>query len=306
MVVRDHHEVEIDSEAAGGPLNELALFAGVGGSILASKLLGWYTVCAVEAEPYRREVLLRRQRDGLLPLFPIWDRVEIFDGRSWKGKIDILTADFPCRPWTWATQKSGTRNINLWSETKRIIAEVDPPLVFLQQVPRLLLGAYFGEILGGLHTLGYDAVWDCFSASSVGASHERDRLFILCRKRRALDPSKKQDIISSYSLKREFKGQILLGRGQEATPRDGTISHPLCWWSSQPRVDRVAHGCPDRVERLETLGDGQVPAVVVSAWRWLTKKLKTKKLKTWVTKNRSPYRTAARRPQRPLGIPNTC
>ena len=62
-------------------MNELALFAGAGGGILGAALLGWNTVCAVEIERYPRECLLQRQRDGILPRFPIWDDVCTFDGK---------------------------------------------------------------------------------------------------------------------------------------------------------------------------------------------------------------------------------
>lgn len=66
-------------------MNELALFAGAGGGILGGKLLGWRTVCAVELDAYCRRVLLARQRDGFLPRFPIWDDVQTFDGKPWRG-----------------------------------------------------------------------------------------------------------------------------------------------------------------------------------------------------------------------------
>jgi DNA (cytosine-5)-methyltransferase 1 len=66
-------------------VNELALFAGAGGGILGGKLLGWRTVCAVELDAYCRRVLLARQRDGFLPRFPIWDDVQTFDGKPWRG-----------------------------------------------------------------------------------------------------------------------------------------------------------------------------------------------------------------------------
>lgn len=52
-------------------MNELHLFAGAGGGILGGILCGHSCVCAVEIEPYCRKVLLQRQRDGLLPRFPI-------------------------------------------------------------------------------------------------------------------------------------------------------------------------------------------------------------------------------------------
>ena len=81
-------------------MNELALFAGAGGGLLASKILGWDTVCAVEIEEYPREVLQQRQRDGYLEPFPIWDDVRSFNGKEWTGKIDIITGGFPCQPFS--------------------------------------------------------------------------------------------------------------------------------------------------------------------------------------------------------------
>ena len=78
-------------------MNELHLFAGVGGGILGGILLGHTTVCAVEIEPYCRRVLLQRQRDGILPKFPIWDDVCTFDGKPWRGKVDVVCGGFPCQ-----------------------------------------------------------------------------------------------------------------------------------------------------------------------------------------------------------------
>ena len=78
-------------------MNELALFAGAGGGILGGHLLGWRTVCAVEIEDYPRRVLLQRQADGFLPRFPIWDDVCTFDGKPWRGKVDVISGGFPCQ-----------------------------------------------------------------------------------------------------------------------------------------------------------------------------------------------------------------
>lgn len=76
--------------------NELALFAGAGGGILGGHLLNWRTVCAVEIEPFCAAVLAKRQEDGYLPPFPIWDDVSTFDGKPWRGKIDVISGGFPC------------------------------------------------------------------------------------------------------------------------------------------------------------------------------------------------------------------
>ena len=78
-------------------MNELALFAGAGGGILGGHLLGWRTVCAVEWEAYPASVLCARQNDGLLPPFPIWDDVQTFDGKPWRGIVDVVSGGFPCQ-----------------------------------------------------------------------------------------------------------------------------------------------------------------------------------------------------------------
>jgi len=59
-------------------LYTLHLFAGTGGGILADILLGHTPICAVEIEEYPRRVLLQRQLDGILPVFPVWDDVTTF------------------------------------------------------------------------------------------------------------------------------------------------------------------------------------------------------------------------------------
>jgi DNA (cytosine-5)-methyltransferase 1 len=161
-------------------LRELALFAGCGGGLLGSRLLGWRTVCAVEIEPYRREVLMRRQRDGLLDVFPIWDDVRTFDGRAWRGAVDIVTAGFPCQPFSIAGKKRGGEDErNGWPDTIRIIREVGPRFALLENVPGLLVHEYFGTVLGDLAEAGFDAEWCVLGADDVGAPHRRKRLWIL-------------------------------------------------------------------------------------------------------------------------------
>jgi len=78
-------------------MNELHLFAGAGGGILAGQLLGHRCVCAVEWEPYAQAVLVARQNDGTFPPFPIWDDVQTFDGKPWAGIVDIVAGGFPCQ-----------------------------------------------------------------------------------------------------------------------------------------------------------------------------------------------------------------
>ena len=109
-------------------MNELALFAGAGGGILGGHLLGWRTVCAVEFAAYPRRVLLARQRDGMLPRFPIWDDVRTFDGKPWRGKVDVVSGGFPCTDISAAGKGAGIEgeHSGLWGEMARIIGEVRP------------------------------------------------------------------------------------------------------------------------------------------------------------------------------------
>lgn len=76
-------------------LRTLHLFAGAGGGLLADLLLGHVPVAAVEIDPYCQQVLSARQKDGILPWFTIFDDVRTFDGRRFKGLVDIVAGGFP-------------------------------------------------------------------------------------------------------------------------------------------------------------------------------------------------------------------
>lgn len=161
-------------------MNELHLFAGTGGGILGGMLLGHTCVCAVEIEPYCRKVLLQRQRDGMLPKFPIWDDVRTFDGKPWRGKVDIICGGFPCQDISCAGKGAGIEGerSGLWSEFARIISEVRPRYAFVENSPMLAVRG-LGRVLGDLSKIGYDARWCVMGADDVGAPHIRKRMWIL-------------------------------------------------------------------------------------------------------------------------------
>ncbi|MGY2263539.1 DNA cytosine methyltransferase [Pseudomonas sp. SDO5561_S422] len=161
-------------------MNELALFAGSGGGILGGHLLGWRTVCAVERDAYSAQVLAQRQNDRALPTFPIWSDVCSFDGEPWRGLVDVVSGGFPCQDISAAGTGAGIDGARsgLWREMARIIGEVRPELVYLENSP-LLVGRGLAVVLGDLAEMGYDAQWCIVSASDCGAPHQRDRIWLV-------------------------------------------------------------------------------------------------------------------------------
>ena len=161
-------------------LNTFHLFAGAGGGILADLLLGHNPIGACEIEPYPRDVLLARQRDGHLPSFPIWDDVCSLDGTPWKGTVDVLCGGFPCQDISAAGKGAGItgERSKLWKEYARLIGEMQPRFVFAENSP-LLRTRGLGVVLEDLASLGYNARWGIIGARSVGAPHKRDRMWVL-------------------------------------------------------------------------------------------------------------------------------
>ena len=160
-------------------MNELALFAGAGGGILGGHLLGWRTVCAVERDAYAAGVLLARQNDGSLSPFPVWDDVRTFDGRPWRGVVDVVSGGFPCQDISVAGKGGGITGARsgLWAEMARIIGEVGPRFVLVENSPALTRRG-LDRVLSDLASLGFDAEWGVLGASVVDAPHKRDRIWI--------------------------------------------------------------------------------------------------------------------------------
>lgn len=162
-------------------MRELALFAGAGGGILASHLLGWRTVCAVENNDYAASVLVQRQNDGILPAFPIWRDIRDFDGRAWRGSVDLISGGFPCQDISVAGKGKGIEGgerSGLWREFARVICEVRPAFVFVENSP-VITKRGLDVVLGDLAEMGYDAEWLVLGADEVGAPHVRKRFWLL-------------------------------------------------------------------------------------------------------------------------------
>lgn len=335
-----------------GGLNELALFAGAGGGILGSHLLGCTTVCAVERDAYAAQVLAQRQNDGILPAFPIWSDIKSFDGRPWRGIVDVISGGFPCQDISSAGKGAGIdgERSGLWSEMARIISEVRPREVWVENSP-MLVSRGLARVIGDLTQMGYDAHWTRFSASNFGAPHQRDRLWIVaytksirCEKnglsirteqKKSLFGIDCEDVGNTSSERcdtwrhnnRKYDRHITCTTSEDSAALANTESigwqqtredqqslsewsswkgeelsntsslrlqgQGKSWFSSDPaenqewqtdrtfyecvghiwgiksRLGRVADGVAHRVDRLKAIGNGQVPIVAKSAFKYL-------------------------------------
>jgi DNA (cytosine-5)-methyltransferase 1 len=238
-------------------MNELALFAGAGGGILGGKLLGWRTVCAVEYDAYAASVLVARQNDGCLEPFPVWSDVRTFDGRPWRGIAEVVSGGFPCTDISAAGKGAGItgKQSGLWTEMARIVGEVRPRFVFVENSP-LLVKRGLAVVLGDLAEMGYDARWGIVGAHHVGAPHKRHRAWIV-----------------GDSNDEGLEGlRHTHGAAVEAQPfssNSGTAAWREDWRSAATKFCRVDDGMAHRVDRLKAIGNGQVPAVAALAWRLL-------------------------------------
>lgn len=170
------------SDVATHPqLNCIHLCSGYGGFELGFKLAGINarTVAHVERDTYAAATLVARMGEKALDQAPIWDDLTTFDSPAWRGKVDCITAGFPCQPFSAAGKQLGTDDHRwIWPAIKRIILDVEPSFVFLENVPQLVRGG-LAFVLSDLAELGFDAEWGLYSAAEVGAPHKRDRFWLL-------------------------------------------------------------------------------------------------------------------------------
>jgi DNA (cytosine-5)-methyltransferase 1 len=290
-------------------MRELALFAGAGGGLLASQLLGWRTTCAVEIDPYCRDRLLDRQRDGCLPSFPIWDDVRTFDGRPWRGHIDVISGGFPCQDISAAGQGAGITGSRsgLIFEMLRIVDEARPSFVFAENSPQLRTKGR-ATIVERFISMGYVGRVGVLGARDIGANHKRKRMWIVavaknlgCKPGRRermegrLEAAANSDRVRrlqqegrilqigqwfGYSAKQpadtESIGGIRLSVGKteaHTQSRDNAKhanTHAVTDWWRLPRFAGVDDGMADRMDRIKATGNGQVPGVAALVWSVLT------------------------------------
>lgn len=165
-------------------LHALSLCAGVEGLGLGLQLaLGdaIRTVAYVEREAFAAAALVARMEEATLDRAPIWDDVVTFDGRPWRGVVDLVTAGFPCPPFSQAGLRLGAEDFRyLWPDVLAVIRDVGPSLVFVENVADFAIHPDgLRRVVGDLAEAGFDTEWDSYSATETGATQGRERIFVL-------------------------------------------------------------------------------------------------------------------------------
>lgn len=288
-----------------GDLRGLSLCAGYAGLDLGITIAEprYRTVCYVEREAHAAATLVARMADAALDQAPVWDDLKSFDGRPWRDRIHILSAGYPCQPFSHAGKRRGKRDPrHLWPDVERIIAEVRPGVVFAENVEgHIDLG--FAEVETRLRRLGYRSKAGLFTAREAGARHRRRRLFILAYangfgcglyarpSRRRHDPTSipvqcgederwaVQPVERGKGLDAAMAGDAIIGMDAD---RDAPLAAPgpgeLQLWRRiidrrpdlQPAILRMGHGMADRVDRTRGAGNGVFSMAAALAWRTLS------------------------------------
>jgi DNA (cytosine-5)-methyltransferase 1 len=309
-------------------LKHLDLFSGIGGFSLGLESAGLVeTVAFCDFDQYCQKVLKKN-----FPGVPIYGDVKELNHDKLKAdgidQIDIITGGYPCQPFSVAGRKKGEEDPrHVWPEMFRLIRELRPTWVIGENVGgHIKLG--LDSVLENLESEGYSARTFSISASSIGANHKRERVWIVAHsnemQRQFLRGQKSEQRQETFEGTSERSGTSIsmadterLGRtegtekseelereessnqldhcgqgctkcqscqtmanseGSEGNVNDsnggngkapqeelfgehGSASGVSAWWSVEPSVGRVAHGVPDRVDRLKCLGNSVVPQI---------------------------------------------
>lgn len=159
----------------------LELFAGYGGLGLGvTAATGAEPVVYVERGAFAAAVLVARMAEAALARAPVWDDVGTFDGRPWRDQVDCVVGGSPCQDLSLAGKRAGLAGARsgLWREMLRIVDETGPAFVWWENVGGAISSA-LGVVTEDLEGLGFRVAACTLLASDVGATHERNRLFVL-------------------------------------------------------------------------------------------------------------------------------
>jgi DNA (cytosine-5)-methyltransferase 1 len=216
--------------------------------------------------------------DGSIPVAPIWDDITTLSKTAIDIPIDIIVGGFPCQDISVAGKGAGLEGerSGLFFEIVRLAKEIKPAFLFLENVPAIRTRG-LDTVIQELTAIGYDCRWTMLSAADVGANHKRERWFLLAhtegerrdkglsdtrRCAEGMEPRQEQRLGDGCSSLADTSATRLEVQ-QEPAPSSRD------WWATEPSVGRVAHGVPQRVDRIKRLGNAVVPQQAKEAFKIL-------------------------------------
>ena len=248
-------------------MNVLDLFSGIGGFSLGLERAGMRTVAFCEIDPFCRRVLAKHW-----PGVPCYDDVRSLTADRLRADgitADVICGGFPCQDISLAGKAAGIdgSRSGLWSEYARLIGEIRPLYVVVENVSALL-GRGLDRVLGDLASLGYDAEWHCIPASAAGAPHIRDRVWIVAypdgsERGEISEPRQRlawSDCLSQWQEGPggfEPSGKALADAdGSRELQQGGSISDERRWVSHRGNADDGANASSSRLSVARSQPDG--------------------------------------------------
>jgi len=243
-------------------MNFGSLFSGIGGLDLGLERAGMTCLWQSEINPYASRVLAKHW-----PATPNLGDINDIDWRT-VPTVDLVCGGYPCQPFSLAGVRRGENDErHLWPMFAECLRVVRPRFALLENVAgHLSLG--FGQVLADLASIGYDAQWDCIPAAAVGAPHLRDRVFVIASRTNMVNTNEtngRTPMGTTGTTRQRLSENRQSGQSLECRLSERGQIHG--WrpnnpsWSTEPRMGRMAHGIPNRMDRIAGLGNAVVPQV---------------------------------------------
>ena len=270
----------------------LDLFSGIGGFSLGLEAAGMTTVAFCERDPYGTKILNKHWPD-----VPVHSDVRQLDGTKFSGSIDVVCGGFPCQPFSVAGKQRGKEDDrHLWPEMLRVIRESKPRWVIGENVSGFVRMA-LDDVCLDLENEGYTVRTFVLPACAADARHRRDRVFIVgyanskhgwrdtngrresglevgrnllaqTRREQVPDSTDRPSKDVAYATDKGLQGREIScnteGEGTHANEQFTGFGYASGRqeWPSEPAVCRMAHGVPNRVDRIKALGNAVVPQLI--------------------------------------------
>jgi len=249
-------------------LTHLDLCTGIGSSSIAAEWAGIETIGMAEINDFPYNILCRHWPD-----IPKWRNVKNVNRSTIRkagiDQVDIISGGIPCQPFSINGKRMGTYDErNLWGNMRKTIRSILPRWIVLENVPGILSidsGRFFRGVLSDMAKMGYLVGWGCWKAAHAGAPHHRERIFVIGYHWK---PKADPNSYSFYDYYDRLNASQIRWKQQQTSHLWNSERTGTCW-NSEPRVDRVAHGITNQLDRLEVIGNSIVPQQIYPIYNWI-------------------------------------